>query len=105
MLYNSVKGDEIMEKSDEEIQVDFANTLGELAKSFSLPINKAIVDYYNELSKTEISTDEIFLKVLQKSNCLILDSAMSYAAIFAQISVENQQKFTQALKDIIASRS
>lgn len=89
---------------DESLETDFYNILGDFFKPITDLINEKLVTYYNELNTNEISKDEIFLKIIQKSNTLVLKEAVNFSALFSNINPENKKILIQRFKEIMDSK-
>jgi len=87
-----------MSHNNETLQTNFHNAIREFTKPVYASINEKLVTYYNQLSKTETDKDAIFIKILQKSNELILNESIIIASIFDNISDEAKKVFIQSLK-------
>jgi len=94
-----------MNKYDKELQTDFLDTLSNYMEPLTDSLNKELADYYAELNKDGMNKDELLLKLIQKSNKLILKQTMDYSALFGNFNSETKKELIKMLKEKMKTKS
>lgn len=86
---------------DENLMSEFISILeNKLAIPAAKLVNNELIEYHNELVNSDLSMDEILLKLLTKSNELILKQSVNLSAIFSQLSDDSKKNLIDSLKNI-----